>query len=166
MITKINNTDIRITKSKRKLSRRTSQNQIPGSISNPIDKMGFSGLSIELEAYALDADDYDTIIAELLSDSVKLYVRANWYYDVTVVDLDIPVEESDVGYFPFKAKFISEEPLMYSDELKEVAVNITENNQTFGGTSITTDGNIYSKPDIILTGSTVSASILSQMEKW
>lgn len=169
MTTKINNTVIRVDAGRlptRKLTRRMAQTGIPGGIRNPIDKLGFKGLSFSVDAYTTNEYDFDTVIAEVLSDSVKLYLQDDWFYYVTAENIDSPMEESGVDYFPFKATFKTEEPLRYSDAVNEFSVSITSNEQTFGGTTIVTDGNIYTKPDIILTGASTAASILSQTEKW
>jgi hypothetical protein len=168
-MTKINDLTIRMnagTLPTRKLTRRMSQIGIPGGIRNPIDKLGFAGLSFSVSAYTTNEYDFDEMIAELLSDIVKLYIQDDWFYYVTVENIDSPIEETGVDYFPYKVSLKTEEPLRYSDAINEFSVSITTNNQTFGGTTITTDGNIYTKPDIILTGSSADSVILSQTEKW
>ena len=169
MATKINDIDVRLDAGKkptRKLTRRMSQTGIPGGIRNPIDKLGFTGLSFSVEGYTTNEPEFDEIIVEVLSDEVKLYLQDDWFYYVTAAGIDSPMEESNVDYFPYKVNFKTEEPLRYSDTVNEFSVSITSNEQTFGGTTIVTDGNIYTKPDVILTGASTASSILSQTEKW
>ena len=169
MTTKINDIYVRLDAGKkptRKLTRKMSQTNIPGSIRNPIDKLGFMGLSFSVEGYTTNEPDFDELMAEVLSDDVKLYLSDDWFYYITTAVIDSPVEEYGVDYFPYKISLKTEEPLRYNDTINEFSVSITSNEQIFGGTSIVTDGNIYTQPDIILTGASTAASILSQTEKW
>lgn len=166
MITKINDIDIRIEEIGRTTYQRVSQSAISGTPNNPIDKLGFAGLTFDLKAYALSEADFDELMAELYEDDVELHVRIGWFYYATVTKLKGKFEESDVDYYPLDVTFKTEEPFAYSTESYDISVNITTNNQTFGGSTIQTYGNVNTVPNITITGGTDDATILTQSTTW
>jgi len=166
MITKINSTDIRVEDIKRKTIRRISQSAIAGTPDNPIDKLGWGGLTFDLKAYTVSERDFDDLMAELYEDDVELHVRIGWFYYATVTALGGKFEESDVDYYPFDASFKTEEPFAYSEDTHTVSVDITTNNQTFGGSNIQTYGNVNAVPDITLIGGTDDTTIITQQVTW
>ena len=166
MITKINDTDIRIEEIGRSTIQRINQSAISGTPNNPIDKLGFGGLTFSVKAYTLTEYEFDELMAQMYEDDVELHVRIGWFYYATVAKLDGKYEESGVDYFPFSATFKTEEPFAYSEDTHDISVAINTNNQTFGGSSIQTYGNVSAVPNITLTGGSEDASILAQTTTW
>jgi len=166
MITQVNSTDIRLDSIKRTIVRRISQSAIAGTPNNPIDKLGWGGITFDVEAYTVSEAEFDELMAEMYEDDVELHVRIGWFYYATVTKLGGKYEESDVDYFPFSATFKTEEPFAYSEESYSITQAITTNNQTFGGSTIQTYGNVNAVPDITLVGGTVDSSIIIQQNTW
>ena len=105
-------------------------------------------------------------MAEMYEDDVELHVRVGWFYYAIVTKLEGKFEESDVNYFPLSATFKTEEPFAYSVESYDISAIITTNQQTFGGSTIQTFGNVNAVPNITITGGTDDATILTQSTTW
>jgi len=159
MSTQINTTPVRIESAKRKITQRLFKNNIPGSNRNPIDSLGFNGLTINVKGYARTSDDYDTIVSEIFAAPIKLYLRDDWYYNGVLEDFNVPTLESE-NYFPFNMKIACEEPYMYSDDEITRTKTITTNNQEWSadddGYDIITNGTVNTSPDIKVIGNAQS----------
>jgi len=166
MITQVNDIDVRVEDISRFIIRRINQSAISGTPNNPIDKLGFSGITFDAKLYTLTEADFDTLMAEMYEDDVELHVRVGWFYYAIVTKLEGKFEESDVNYFPLSATFKTEEPFAYSVESYDISAIITTNQQTFGGSTIQTFGNVNAVPNITITGGTDDATILTQSTTW
>lgn len=155
MTTQINTTPVRIESAKRKITQRLFKNNIPGGNRNPIDALGFNGLTINVKGYARTPEDYDTIVSEILSAPFKIYLKDDWYYNGILADFNVPTLDS-LNYYPFDMKIECEEPYMYSDTETTRSKTITANNQEWSadddGFGIVTNGNVKAVPDIKVTG--------------
>lgn len=136
MSSKINTTNVRIEDTKRKITQRLFNNSIPGSNKNPIDTLGFDGLTISVKGYATTSEDYDTIVAEIMAAPFKLYLKDDWYYNAVLKEFGVSNLNSD-NYFPFDMRLSCEEPYMYSDEEINIIESITTNNQKLPSDSLT-----------------------------
>lgn len=154
MSTQINTTSVRIESAKRKITQRLFKNNIPGGNRNPIDTLGFNGLTINVKGYARTPEDYDTVVSEIFSAPFKLYLKDDWYYNGILSDFNVPTLDS-LNYYPFDMKVECEEPYMYSDTETIRSKTITSNNQEWSadddGFGIVTNGNVKAVPDIKVT---------------
>ena len=169
MTTQINTTPVRIESAKRKITQRLFKNNIPGGDRNPIDTLGFNGLTINVKGYARTPEDYDTIVSEIFSAPFKLYLKDDWYYNGILADFNVPTLDS-LNYYPFDMKIECEEPYMYSDTETTRSKTITANNQEWSadddGFGIVTNGNVKAVPDIKVTNSSTSTVSISQTSKF
>ena len=169
MTTKINTTPVHIESAKRKITQRLFKNNIPGGNRNPIDTLGFNGLTISVKGYARTDYDYDTLMSEIFAASFKLYLKDDWYYNGVLEDFNVPTLDSE-NYFPFDMKVACEEPFMYSDTETTKSKTITNNNQEWSadddGFGIVTNGNVTAVPDIKVTNSSSSTASVSQTSKF
>lgn len=161
----INNITVRVESATRKTKRRLFKNNIPGANRNPIDSLGFDGLTITVKGYALNQTDYDQLIGEVASGPVELSLRTGWYYVAILGPISSPVLVDDVDYFPFDFTFECEEPFQYSETLNSVETSITSLEETFGGSSITTSGNAPSDPSFKITASSDEGAFLLQTNR-
>jgi hypothetical protein len=165
MMASINDITVRVENATRKTKRRLFKNNIPGANRNPIDSLGFDGLTIAVKGYALNQTDYDQLIGEVAAGPVELSLRTGWYYIAILGPISSPIIVDDVDYFPFDFTFECEEPFAYSTTLNSVETSITSLDETFGGTNITTTGNAPSEPDFIVTAASTEGVFLSQVNK-
>jgi len=150
---RLNDVEIRVTKLTRKFSRNVSKNSVPGQALRRIDRLGFTGMDITIEAYAIDESDFDEFMALLVSDDVdylKFYINDYWYYRVTAEVMDMPDVEDIDAYTPMKIKLSTEEPMRYSENVNTVTDSITSSGDTTTG--ILTNGTAFSHPTITVTG--------------
>jgi len=165
MTSKINDIPVRLERVGRKITHRLSKNKIPGSNKNPIDSLGYDGLKLTVEGYALNLTDYDQLTKEVFSGPVKLYIKDGWYYNAILEDYGAPTNDEEINYHPFSWVFACEEPFMYSDTRDSKIFNITSADFNFGGTTLITDGNVYSEPDYKIETSEDEGVFLSQTNK-
>jgi len=161
----INDITVRVEEATRKTKQRLFRNNIPGANRNPIDALGFDGLTIKVKGYALNETDYDEIIAAVSSGTVQLSLRSGWYYAASLENISSPILVDDVDYYPFDFSFACEEPYQYSETLNTVTASINSLEESFGGTSITTTGNAPSEPNFEITASSDKGTFLSQTNK-
>lgn len=168
MTTKINTTPVRIESAKRKITQRLFKNNIPGGNRNPIDTLGFNGLTISVKGYARTDYDYDTLMSEIFVAPFKLYLKDDWYYNGILEDFNVPTLDS-LNYYPFDMKVACEEPYMYSDTETTKSKTITTNNQEWSadddGFGIVTNGTVEAVPDIKITCSIAEQVLISQTSK-
>lgn len=129
----------------------------PGSDTNHIVDMGYSGLTLNLNCHATSLSDYDEVVAEFMGEGEPvLSVISGWQFRVHSTQIRPQMLQSTPNYYPFNVTLITSTPYRESSSSSSYIKTITTADQEWSAddsaNDIETTGTVHAVPDIKITG--------------